>query len=378
MILKAFIFLSILAGSVLSQEGDMLFTTRNSYTSSVSAALGNTGIAVLSDISGGLINPALMFSNERSLKEPHGSVSAGFGRDSIFDRFIIPAGISYSTGEGTLGMFYRGLSGNNEIDQHEIILNLSGQLFNGSHGKGPVDFGINFRYEKFTWTNRSLKPLHTWELINDSTGNVHIKDTLNVKNYSRKGNLSENRILADIGFFQKNAWTNIDFGLTMRNLFGYIWTKQSPILFTKDSTDTVSTDSVTQLQREYYKEETSETKGWSKKQHRTIAIGCTYHTATGTGNKLRLSIPVDLEIYGLLDKKTRNRFVFHCGTQLSISERFFIRGGYSRSPGDLIKDINELDYINIFSGGAGIKIDPISFDFFVSKGHFGLNAVFHY
>ncbi|MDO5577444.1 MAG: hypothetical protein Q4F84_10215, partial [Fibrobacter sp.] len=122
MILKILILVSVLACNVLSQKADLMATTQTSYTNAVSSALGYTNIAVLSDISGGLANPALVFSNEKSETEPHGSISVGFGRDSIFDRYIIPVGISYSTNEGSLALFYRGLSGKNEIDQHEVVL----------------------------------------------------------------------------------------------------------------------------------------------------------------------------------------------------------------------------------------------------------------
>ncbi|MDO5576860.1 MAG: hypothetical protein Q4F84_07250, partial [Fibrobacter sp.] len=59
-------------------------------------------------------------------------------------------------------------------------------------------------------------------------------------------------------------------------------------------------------------------------------------------------------------------------------EKFHLRGGYKRGPGDLIDDISEFKYRNNFTGGAGINIDPIRFDFFITKGHFGLNAVYQY
>ncbi|HLV31633.1 MAG TPA: hypothetical protein VKY57_08715 [Chitinispirillaceae bacterium] len=376
MILRILILLCVLTFNALSQKADLLFTTQNSYTSAASAGLGNAGIAVLSDISGGLVNPALVFSNGRSKSEPHGSISVGFGRDSVFNRYILPAGISYSTNEGALGLFYRTMSGKNRMDQHDITVNLSGQLFSESHGKGPVDFGVNFRYERFTWKNRSLEPLHTWQLTVDSAGNKQIKGTENIEPYSEKGTMSENRFLTDIGFFQKDAWNNIDFGLTLRNLFGYIRTEKNPVLFTIDSTDTVSADSAIEFRKENYENKTSKTKGWSQKQHRTVSIGTNYHI--NFENQVTLSIPMDLEIYGLLDKKTKKRFIFQCGIQVSISERFHIRGGYNRGPGDLIEDIAELEYKNIFTGGAGIDINPISFDFFLCKDHFGLNAVYHY
>lgn len=376
MILKILILVSILACNVLSQKADLLATTQSSYTNAVSAALGYTSIAVLSDISGGLANPALVFSNEKSDDEPHGTITAGFGRDSIFDRYIIPAGISYSTNEGSLAVFYRGLSGKNDIEQHEVVLNLSGQLFGESDGKGSVDLGVNLRYENFSWKSRPLDPLYTWTLFTDTSGNKQIASVADSVYYHGKGTIKENRFLVDVGFFQRNAWENIDFGLTLRNLLGYVKSKENPTLSATDYADTVKIDSIVEYRKEQYEDKTSKTKGWSMKPHRTVEIGANYHN--NITDAIALSIPMDLKIYGLLDKKAKNRFVFSCGMQISVTEKFHLRGGYKRGPGDWIDNIEEFKYRNILTGGAGIDIDPISFDFFITKGHFGLNAVYQY
>ena len=371
------IIISVFTFSVKSAEVDRILLPQRSFCSSAFRSLGDAGIALPVDISGAMINPALLYSYRRSIEDVHGSVMVGYGRDSVYDRHILPAGVSYSTAEGSMGFFYRFLQNSSEMKQNEMTLNISGQLAGTSDEQGAVDFGLNIRFENFDWPERPLEGLPSNMITRDSSGHLTV-DTIG---YSEKytGNISENRLLFDIGFFQANVWPNTDFGLTLRNLFGYTWTKENPVIgYTDHDTvpDSTKTDSVV-VRSYYYKDKTSKSKSWTDGKYRTLAAGIVYRIEMAGGN-LVLSLPLDIEVLGLFDKNTKTRLTVHGGIQAKISQRFNLRIGYSRAPGPIKTGLKEIKNLNVFTGGAGISIAPVTLDFYISDQAFGATAGFDY
>ena len=108
-----------------------------------------------------------------------------------------------------------------ELWQQEFVLNISGQISPNSENQGPVDLGLNLRFESMKWGDRPLGDLPEKVLFRDSSGNWS-GDSINYPPTDHsEGYLRERRLLLDIGFYQENVWPNIDFGLTMRLLAMY-------------------------------------------------------------------------------------------------------------------------------------------------------------
>jgi len=360
-----------------AKEYDRLFLPQRSFTSSAMKGLGDAGIAFPLDISSGMVNPALVYSYRRSVQEDHGSAFLSYGRDSTFNHHILPLGASYSTSEGALGFFYRLLMNKGELWQQEFILNISGQISPNSENQGPVDFGLNLRFENMKWGDRPLGDLPEKVLFRDSSGNWSGDSISKWSTDNGEGLVRDRRLLLDIGFFQENVWPNIDFGLTMRNLLGYVWSSENPDTSFSDRKITIEEGEDTALVRTYfYQDKTGKTRGWTKGKYRGLALGMVYHLDLG-GN-LRLSFPLDFEFIGLFDKKIKNRAVFRGGIQGRISQNFYLRVGYSRAPEFLLTGINGFKNINVFTGGGGVYIAPLKLDFYISEESFGTTLDFDF
>jgi hypothetical protein len=78
------------------------------------------------------------------------------------------------------------------------------------------------------WGDRPLGDLPEKVLFRDSSGNWSGDSISKWSTDNGEGLVRDRRLLLDIGFFQENVWPNIDFGLTMRNLLGYVWSSENP------------------------------------------------------------------------------------------------------------------------------------------------------
>jgi hypothetical protein len=351
-----FLFFSVVSGDEL----DMILSPQRSFYSAGVKSLGDAGIANPIDLTSGLINPALVYSYLKKKQQIKGNVSAGYARDSLFNGHILPVGIGYCTGDGALGGFYRLLIGDQKKMQNEYVVNMSGILAgpsvdeNGDIAMGQVDFGLNLRCEVFSWKMRPLGPFDSLPAIKDSK-------------------INEKRLILDIGLYQSNVTNNLDFALTMRNLVGYLWTDEKPVV--KDSLRKEflpNGDSV--ISKEVFYSQTSEkTKGWLKSKYRTITTGIVYHLDLG-GGAYAISLPIDFEILGLFDKHTKNLYVFRGGITATIQKHFSIRLGYSRTPGPMESGWKEVKKMNVFTGGAGIIMEPVALDFYLSDKTFGTSV----
>ncbi len=373
------ILLIILSAALCAaKDYDRIFLPQRSFCSSAMKGLGDAGIAFPLDISGGMINPALAYSYRKSVQDVHGSVFSSYGRDSTFDNHIMPLGASYSTSEGAMAFYYRLLKDKGEMRQNEFVFNISGQLSGNSETQGAVDLGVNLRLENFKWGDRPLGSLPQRVLFRDSTGEWSGDSVNRWSEDSERGSVMERRLLLDIGFFQENVWPNIDFGLTMRNLLGYVWSAENPdTAFSERIVSPESADEDTALVRTYYyKSGVDKSRGWTSGKYRGLAAGIVYHLPLG--QNFKLSFPIDFEFIGLFDKKIKNRAIFRGGIQGKISQNFYLRVGYSRAPEFLLTGINGFKNINVFTGGGGIAIAPVKLDFYVSNLSFGTTLNFDY
>lgn len=369
-LLLAIFFIS---SSISAKELDLIFTPRNSFFCAAQKGMGDAGIALPSGISAGLLNPALVNVYRKEVRETHGSVLAGFGRDSIYNKLMLPFGVSYSADDGSAALFYRHLSGDPKLTHNEFTFNLSGMVSPAGQDQGAVDFGVNIHLQSIKFDSRQLDPLFS---VTHYLDTIHPKknDTLYSKvPVQTLGELNQTNLILDIGFFQAQVLPDIDFGLTLKNLTGYSWITASP--FIQHSKDTLN-DSIIIDSLQYVNDK--QKKGqWLSRKYRTLSTGIAWH-ANIKPEAFTLTLPLDLEILGLFDKKIKNTFVFHGGVEAVIANRFSLRLGYSRSPGILMKGYSQIKNLNFFTGGGGVHIDPIVLDFYISHNVFGTNLSFDY
>ncbi|MBN1575967.1 MAG: hypothetical protein JW913_05405 [Chitinispirillaceae bacterium] len=356
---------------------DYAFMAQRSFSSAQLKSLGDAGAALPGDITTGLHNPALLYA---SIKNGRGAVAAGYGRDSLFNRHIVPFALGYANGNGALGGYYRYLSGEGPLSQHEVALNLSGVLFENSDVQGEVDFGINVRYEWMTAARSEAVFLPRELFLIDSVGNAVYHSTTDSSDTSYQRKTAAKRLIVDIGFFQPNFIEHLDFGLVMRTIAGYSWEKERPRRVAADSKagdSLIGNDTVATVERSYTlvdKEHSS--KGWLTGRYRTLLVGIVYNVEVGTA--LHLSCPVDLELLGLFDRKVKNTFVFRGGIAAMIKNMFAVRLGYARQPKTILEGMTSFKNTNFFTGGAGVFISRTSFDFYLSQQSFGMTAGYRF
>ncbi len=370
---KFFLFILTLT-TIIAAESDRITLVQNRFYGASTKSLADAGIAFPSEVFSGLLNPALTFSHHKTVPQSHGTMAIGYGRDSIFNRHMLPAGFSYSNDEGSIGLFYRYMKGKKEILQHEMTINIASQIFAKSDVQGAVDFGMNLRFEKMVWENR---PSRAEYFLADDSGSfttVFSSDTYHLLNdYS----IRDKRALLDIGFYQPHVIDGVDFGLVIRNLVGYVWTYGNPdTVFYDTLTDSQGADSAIVKTYSFTGNKKAD-RGWTKGIDRTLTIGLAYHAAMSS-NRILLNFPVDLEIRGLFNRHLKNHYIFRGGVEADIAGYVMLRFGYARAPGRLRSSWEEIRNINVFTGGAGLKFSSLSFDFYMSERTFGVSGSFNY
>ncbi|MBN1760237.1 MAG: hypothetical protein JW863_18055 [Chitinispirillaceae bacterium] len=366
----------ILIATVTAQSPDYTFMTQRSFTSSLLKSLGDAGTALAGDISMGLYNPSLFYS---SLKNGRGAVAAGYGRDSLFNRHIMPVAFGYTSGKGAMGGYYRFLGGD-KVHQNEMTVNFSGVLFENADVQGAVDMGINFRFEKMVLDIDDIREMPVERYRIDTAGNVHRIGTVDSTPEERSGRAEVKRFALDMGFFQPNFLEHLDFGLVLRNLLGYTWHRESPRMISSDSTiaDSVSgTDTVARFDRHYrFIDEEGYTRSWFPGRYRSLLLGVVYRLEPSAS--ISLFFPVDMELMGLFDRKVKTAFVFRGGASVLINRMVALRVGYAREPKTILEGLTSFKNAHVFTGGAGIFVSSVSLDFFLSQKSFGFTAGYRF
>lgn len=367
---------------VIAADIDPIFTPQRTFYNAVQKSLGDAGIALPVDISSAMLNPAESYSYRRSTSKTSGSFMAAYARDSVYDRNIIPFAISYAAGaQSTIALFYRYLDSYSGLRNNEITLNYSGQMTQKSDDQGAVDFGINIRFEsnRMVYTSADSFPIYTSK--KEISGKWITDSILGYTDPIAKRDQTEKRIALDIGFFQSNIAPGLDFGLTMKNLTGYRWIENSPYNIFKDSSFAkINPDSTTDslvLHSVRKSSGVQKSRTWLQGNYRTISVGLNYRFPLANGN-IVISLPTDFEILGLFVKKLKPKYVFHGGVQGKISNNFFVRLGYSRAPVEILTDLSKIKNVNVFTGGAGITIAPVTLNFYISNNSLGVTSTFDF
>ena len=297
---------------------DTLFCvfSRSAPPSAMSRSFAGAGAALPLGGFQGLVNPALTAVVGAAGR---GVLSAGYGRGAAFDKAALPLGAVFAENKGAIGAFYRFLSGG-QGTAHEGVLNLSGRMFEQVDQQGPVEFGMNVRYEQSNWRQR-------------------FADGGDVAAYSKN-------ILFDIGFYQPYILPGLDFALVAANLNGYRWLESGV---------------------------TSERRGWMGWGRCAVVVGAAYSLPLMGGNLL-LQVPFDLELANPFSKSADTEYIVRSGLDARVMRMFSVRFGYAHAPDDPLGIIRDFDHKNLFFGGIGVFVKPVQVDFFAGSDEFGITA----
>jgi hypothetical protein len=308
--------------------------SRAAPQSVVSRSFAGAGSAVPHDVFQGLANPALTTVRLGA----SGAFGAGYGRDGIFDNLVLPFGaLFFEKDGGALGAYYRYLNGKNGA-VHDAVVNFAGRLFDrmDAEGTGPVEFGLNVRYENSNWRRDLPAPIAEGD---DNNVSESVANTITARG---------NSILIDIGFYQQYL-PGFDFSLVFSNLAGYRWSEANG----QDNSE-----------------------GWLDGRHRAITAGmlCSFPITSS----VMLRIPVDVEMANLFAKSRPTACMLRAGAELRIAQLYCARFGYARAPEDPAELITKFDYNNLFFGGVGVAVKGVLLDVFAGKNEFGVSATYGY
>jgi len=330
------LLLPLAAFACAARADDTLFYvySRAAPQSVISRSFAGAGGAVPHDIFQGLANPALTAVKIGA----KGAYEAGYGRDDVFDRLALPFGaVFFEENGGAMGVFYRYLSGGRGA-VHDATINFAGRLFDRTEddGPGPVEFGMNIRYENSNWRHDIPAPAASGE---ESGGTEYAVSSI----YARG-----NSLLLDIGFYQRYL-PGFDFALVFSNVAGYRWSEA-------DGRD--------------------KSEGWINGRHRSITAGMLY--SLPIANSFLLRIPIDVEMANVFVRSRPTAYMLRAGAELRIAQMYSARFGYARAPEDPAELIKTFDYRNLFFGGVGVTVKGFLLDVFAGGREFGASVTYGY
>jgi hypothetical protein len=291
--------------------------------SPVSQSLAGAGTAMILDGFGGLINPALTNAG----KLPPDLFAAGFGRDNVFDQAILPFAAVIASQDGMVGAYYRYMRGSRG-SAHNLVVNFAGTLFEQVSQQGPVEFGMNLRYE-----GSNLRH----DMVIDAEGTV------------RTSVVHGKSVLMDVGFYQPHIYPRLDFAIVIYNLMGYVWRDVDL---------------------------RNRNKGWIGESQISWTAGLLYTLPLWSAVELR--VPLDMEVVNMFTGAVPNRYVVRTGGEVRISQKYNLRFGYAHAPEDPLQLITDFDYRNLFFGGAGVSVQSVQIDFFAGRDEIGISATYMY
>ncbi|MBD3420063.1 MAG: hypothetical protein GF398_08110 [Chitinivibrionales bacterium] len=364
-------------------DPDLVLSSPLLFNSARLFAMSGAGTALLEGVQHIYSNPAVPNARNRQDDSANLDIHAAYARDTLFENLLFPIGMSYYLEEsGTVGLAYRYLKRDEANYQHEAVFNYSGRLFDKSIDQGAVDFGLNVRYARMKWETHTFEPLPQTYFVWDTASKSYEIDTITLKKTFEGisiGTLNEHKLIIDVGFYQRDVATNLDFGLTLHNLLGYVWRETSPSVKSFIDTLVYDTADTTQPLKHYrdsicYINATRKASDWLGNRHRLLTVGIAFRTAIIDDN-VNLLIPADVGIMGMFDRDLKIRFTFKAGIEANFMQHYYVRFGYAASPRligrlDLEDDTTKLND-NIFSGGGGFRMDHFSADVYIGKESFG-------
>lgn len=388
--IKKVIFIAVLqcllfSAYSYSQRLDNILISQNVFSDARYSALAQAGSAMPGSILSTFINPAFLNIYQQSEPPKSAMFGVGYGKDSLFDLGIISTGASFYSGKiGSIGALFRSMTsaeGRSIIETGTIY---SGRMFPSSMNHGAVDWGATIRYSRVNWKTEVFDTLHPWvhKYIPDIDFDTLIPDKILDSisyTYSGTGEIHQNNLLLDVGFFQKAISDHMDFGLVFSNLLGYRWTEESPSKETThviDSNTTTTPTVYSDTSRPQWTPAITSSEDWTGLSHMVITCGITF-TDWPIGDHVAITIPMDVGLYGVLDRSANRHYTFRVGAEAKIFDQYFLRFGFARTPTIIPENLSGVKNQNVFQGGAGVCFAPISFNAYfgnISKNYWGLSA----
>jgi hypothetical protein len=370
--------LSLYAGVQGAPGPDRVFTPQNSFVSSVNQGLGGAGCALPWDIDGAFINPALLYSCRNGAG---GAVLIGYGRDSLFDQYSVPVGIGGFRRMSAMAGYFRALSSSSGLGEYEAAAAYCRRISGRADPLGPIDIGANLRFERADWSRNGFDTLSSvFTHVSQSGKDIGRDSTVRDGMPPESGSFDENRLFVDIGTFVPEIAGNIDCGLSIRDLVGFAWGRETPdTIRSSKIIDTVN-DSVRVVRSsESYGSGFRRYAGMVSWQYAVVCFGLNYRISN-PGSELYFSIPVDIDFYGLLDPKVNEATAIRFGVQAHFSKDFFLRIGFSHAPGLQYENFKSFSMVNNITFGATVLPQglPAAIDCYFSGYNWGMNVGIDY
>jgi hypothetical protein len=370
--------------TTMCAEPDMIFTGPHIMYSARRSGLANAGVGLTDGPLCMRYNPALLHAMHRIASIQRITASVGYGRDSLFNHAVLPVAVSLNAGQaGSVGLIGRYLKNENEQSQLETQVSYSGRLFENNFDQGPVDYGVSIRYERTKWEKSEFDTLNSyrrWFYYDESGKNSVRDDSIIGVDSATSGSYTEQRVILDGGFYQKNIGNRVDFGITFYNIMGYIWRSERPdtTLKIEQSPQKPSEgDTVVQDIAVMYTDSTDRSRYWIDNKYRSLSIGIVFYTPI-LDEQVNLIIPVDLAMYSLFDRSTKTQFLFRTALEVEVFENLMGRFGYAREPRMFPRQGDPAGAENVFVGGVGVRLSPIRADLFFGKQRWGVEVMFFY
>ncbi len=381
--LTALLLLIITATCAFSEILNPQFSAHRHYIIPRYMGLSQAGVALPEVISSSLVNPALIHSWHVKSEYTY-SGTLVYAKDSVFSRYVITTGASWRFNETTtIGSIYRNLKREDNNYQNDILICVSGRLFDRSTSQGAVNLGMNMRIENMKW-EYPIDSLPVYAHVHDA----QIHDTTVLMGYTQSPysneSRNETRLLFDLGFFQDNIFPGMDFGLTFHNLFTRRWKSEKPSIIHKDTTvydtiitivnpdsllDTVIIDSLKHTNT------WTDSKGRFPKVYKRMTVGLAYH-APIMQNKVELVLPFDVEFLGLFDKKQDVKVGLHTGIEAWLNKKICLRFGYAYAPNYILGSPGDIAFEShhILSGGVSVLFEKVRFEVYIKKQDWGVGS----
>lgn len=360
-------------------DPDRILTPEQSFSSAAGKGLAGADAAFAWNAASALRNPALLYSCRNSDAPRSRSFYAGCGRDSLFNRLVLPFGASWSRRKNAVAVHGRILSSSFGLQNYEAAATLCRRVLAKAHPQGPLDIGLNARYSYADWSGRVVDTLSAVRSWFGSGGQRVRPDSVMVLDPRRM--IREHRVFLDIGAFKPEIGEHVDCGLSVTNLLGYRWTAENADTVRSMDSSKTAVDTVTAVKR--YGGRWRDTAAALALRYAVVNFSCNFKIAN-SGPSMFLSFPFQVEGFGLFDNSMKKVWTLRIAAQAHFRKNFFLRLGYAYAPGLISGDpaaaALAISKVNNLTLGASILLPrlPCCVDCYMTNNEWGMTIAFDY
>jgi hypothetical protein len=376
-----FVAVISLEQGAMATEPDRNFAPERSFISAASNGVGDASTAFPWSVASAAANPALLYSCRNGAVQVSRSVAAGFGRDSLFDRCIVPIAASYSRKRDAVALNLRALSSSAGLDEYEAAITYCKRVLSRVDRQGPLDLGVNLRYEYANWRRNGLDTLMVTRSYHSrkSGSTLRTDDTLSRNAPPEAGWFKENRVLLDFGVFKPEIASHVDCGIAIKNIGGFRWGHESPETVTQTDTARVAGDTAVLTTARTYDSAQKDYGGWVGAKYTTLSAALNFKVGI-PASSVSFSFPIEAQLYGLFARHFDVACAIHAGVQVHLMHSYFLRFGYSKAPGITPSGAHAVTLLDNISLGASLLPPglPLAIDCYFSHWDWGLSAAMDY